>query len=224
MLHWCRCSVFRTVANCFFMIPWQYTWLLFDDRWTAGMKTLISYVTVFTSSYRHWKASTSYCRSCQQTLYLWICWRSLCCELCCQWENFFCTWTLVSLYTGCFFPFLMLFGHLCTCIILFSCKGSQHRYSCLSGSLPLLLFLNTCAILYVLLRRLNTVSQSVFYVIVSHVVGPFTGHIYNDEAIAAPCYWPPEYNTMGAHGQRRNATIRGPRHFLRSGPLPSDLK
>jgi len=24
--------------------------------------------------------------------------------------------------------------------------------------------------------------------------------------------------------QRRNATIRGPRHFLRSGPLPSDLK
>jgi len=27
-----------------------------------------------------------------------------------------------------------------------------------------------------------------------------------------------------AHGQRRNATIRGPRHFLRSGPLPSDLK
>ena len=24
--------------------------------------------------------------------------------------------------------------------------------------------------------------------------------------------------------QKRNATIRGPRHFLRSGPLPSDLK
>jgi len=24
--------------------------------------------------------------------------------------------------------------------------------------------------------------------------------------------------------QRRTATIRGPRHFLRSGPLPSDLK
>jgi len=24
--------------------------------------------------------------------------------------------------------------------------------------------------------------------------------------------------------ERRNATIRGPRHFLRSGPLPSDLK
>ena len=24
--------------------------------------------------------------------------------------------------------------------------------------------------------------------------------------------------------QRRNASIRGPRHFLRSGPLPSDFK
>jgi len=27
-----------------------------------------------------------------------------------------------------------------------------------------------------------------------------------------------------SHNQRRNATIRGTRHFLRSGPLPSDLK
>jgi len=27
-----------------------------------------------------------------------------------------------------------------------------------------------------------------------------------------------------AEQQRRNVTIRGPRHFLRSGPLPSDLK
>ena len=30
--------------------------------------------------------------------------------------------------------------------------------------------------------------------------------------------------TFTAHNQRRNATIRGPRHFLRSGPLPFDLK
>ena len=145
------------------MIPWQYTWLLFDDRWTAGMKTLISYVTVFTSSYRHWKASTSYWRSCQQTLYLWMCWRSLCCELCCQWENFFCTWTLVSLYTGCFLSFLKCFLGTCVPVLYYLVvkAASIDRYLCLAGSL-LLLFLNVCAKLCVL-RRINTVASSRIY-------------------------------------------------------------
>ena len=32
------------------------------------------------------------------------------------------------------------------------------------------------------------------------------------------------YKSTHSLTQRRNATIRGPRHFLRSGPLPSDLK
>jgi len=79
-------------------------------------------------------------------------------------RDFFCTCTLVSLYTsGVFFLFMLFVHFLCFCVPvlchLVVKAASIDRYSCLSGSL-LLLFLNACAI-YCVCFEANKYSQSV---------------------------------------------------------------